>query len=225
VWSYLAWRARSFFPFTLNQHNYVTIYGGVSWSVEFKHLLELETDPQFTLDAMRRDDTNGQFVRMDAHFSGVKFKGQQKEMHQTIAMTVYLDPARGWAIRSYESKIKRSSKPGGSHEMVAKGTVEYRADVPAFPPVPLRHTMVACNPDGSERVTMLTEFPEWKYRDRIRDDETGLAAFGLPEPPEFRQEKRVPNYVWFLAAAGACAILGLGFRYLARRRRPLPVAG
>jgi hypothetical protein len=51
-----------------------------------------------------------------------------------------------------------------------------------------------------------------------------LSAFGLPEPVEFPQERRVLTYVWVLAAAGVCAILAAVFRYLARRRQVLPTA-
>jgi hypothetical protein len=202
----------------------VALYGGVLWSVDTKRLVELETDPQFTLDSMRREGTGENLVRMDARLSEVKFKGRPNELRRTSVMTVYLDPARFWAVRSYESKIN-VSMPKNSYSDLAKGTVEYQGAGGAFPPVPIRHKIVLCNPDGTERVTNLTEFSEWKYRDRIQDDELGLAAFGLPEPPEYRQEKRTPNYVWILAVAGICGILGIGFRYLARKRRPFPVAG
>jgi hypothetical protein len=52
-----------------------------------------------------------------------------------------------------------------------------------------------------------------------------LSEFGLPEPVEFPlSEKHIPIYVWFLAAAGGCAIVACGFRYLARRRRPIAIA-
>jgi hypothetical protein len=51
-----------------------------------------------------------------------------------------------------------------------------------------------------------------------------LAAFGLPEPVEFPQKKRIPTYVWILVAAGACVVLGIGLRYLARRKHLRTVA-
>jgi hypothetical protein len=203
----------------------ITIYGGVPWSIERRRLTDLETDPQFVLSALRREATGENLMRLDARLSEVKFKGQPNELHQTTTMTVYLDPGKGWAVRSYESKIRRSFA-NATNNLLAKGTVEYRNDVPAFPPVPLRQKLVMCDPDGTERVTMITEFPEWKYRDEIEEEELGLTAFGLPEPVGVPQRgRRVPNYVWFIAAAAGCAILGAGFRYLARRGRPRPAAG
>jgi hypothetical protein len=51
-----------------------------------------------------------------------------------------------------------------------------------------------------------------------------LSAFGLPEPVGKAPAKRIPNYVWLLAAAVASAVLALGCWHLGRRWR-VPAAG
>ena len=52
----------------------------------------------------------------------------------------------------------------------------------------------------------------------LPESEFTLSAFGLPEPVGVVWEKRTPNYVWFLIAAGAFAAAAIAFRLLTRRR-------
>ena len=45
-----------------------------------------------------------------------------------------------------------------------------------------------------------------------------VSNYGIPEPVGVEWPKPIPNYVWFLIAAGAFGVLMIGFRYFARRR-------
>jgi hypothetical protein len=54
-------------------------------------------------------------------------------------------------------------------------------------------------------------------RKPIRETECTLTAFGLPEPVGVTWPKRTPVYVWILLGGGACLVLALGLRYVARR--------
>ena len=49
------------------------------------------------------------------------------------------------------------------------------------------------------------------------ESEFMLSTFGLPEPFGVMTRKTTPTYIWFLVAAGCCAVLAIVFRYLARR--------
>ncbi len=51
------------------------------------------------------------------------------------------------------------------------------------------------------------------------DEDFTLSAFGIREPVGVVWDKPTSTYVWILLAAGACAILAFGFRYLSHRRQ------
>jgi hypothetical protein len=202
--------------------SYAIHYAGIPWTVEGARLWDMPLDPNFTLKSLRRVD--GGLIRMDAGRWETLSRGRPDETRLDLAMTIYLDPTIGWAIRSFETKINKTWKDG-SAAFLSKGAVEYVDNAPAFPPVPRRHVTTLFNLDGSERVTYRTEFPKWTYRNDIKEDEFGLAAFGLPEPVGSPPDSSVPVFIWFIVAGILCVVLAVGFRFLARRKQTASVTG
>lgn len=124
---------------------------------------------------------------------------------------VWLDPTNNWRVIQTDVKTPSSI----THTHITYGPpvdglsfpVEFlQTTTPSIPekaPYHIRGTMNVSKTNKSPR----------DFR---------LSAFGLPEPGGLPAEKKIPNYIWVLAAAGVCAILAAGFRYLARRKRPRP---
>jgi hypothetical protein len=197
---------------------YVTCYAGIPWTVSATRLWDMRTDPRFKVESLTPED--GGLVRMKVRSWKVLDKESNTPVNVDSEMVIHLDPAIGWAIRSFETTFKKTWKDG-SGTYLDKGSIDYSSDAPAFPPVPRRHVATLYNSDGSERVTYKAEFPKWKYLDRVDEQEFGLAAFGLPEPVGHSPPNRMPTYLWLIAAAALCALLGAAFRYLARRKPTL----
>ena len=133
-----------------------------------------------------------------------------------------LDPSRCWCVLRTKTLSKVTSK--GVHTTSIENEVEFETvDHPSgFPLVKTKtsrsmlHTYRGKEAKTNSRST--TDY-EWEVNDRVPDSEFTLTAFGLPEPGSEPVKKSTPLYVWILVAAGVCAVLAVGFRHLARRRR------
>lgn len=126
----------------------------------------------------------------------------------------YFDPAARWVCVGERLIPEDPARDSTYYEFV------YVYDPSGEWPVPVRRELWKLDekrPEARTR-TSVTEIEEYVPLPAVDEAEFRLSAFGLPEPAGVVWEKRTPRYLWFLAAAGAFAVLAVGFRYLARRR-------
>lgn len=133
---------------------------------------------------------------------------------EVIAEWVDLDPAAAWSVREQDRIWDLGPARDTSH---AWNTVELSPDG-----VPLLREKKVEYQQGSKDAVRVSRRVHLTYSCRVDKDvperEFTLSAFGLPEPVGVVWEKPTPRYVWFLTAAGGCAALAVGFRFLARRK-------
>lgn len=128
--------------------------------------------------------------------------------------TYYFEPSTGWVCVGTRTPADNTGK---YHERV------HSYDTSGAWAVPVKYELWEMNeqkPDANKRLWDIT-IDEFTPIPKLDPAEFTLTAFGIPEPVGVKWEKPVSRYVWLLIAAGTCAVLALGFRYLGRKR---PVA-
>src|SRR5262249_45077640 len=77
------------------------------------------------------------------------------------------------------------------------------------------------HPDGKEWfITESESTCDFRHSEGEFDDrDFTLTTYGLPEPYGITWSRPTPRYVWLLIGAVGCLMLGLGLRYLAKRKK------
>lgn len=139
-------------------------------------------------------------------FSGVPIQVQSGHID--------FDPTHSYRVMGYEYQVKSKVS-----EYVERGVCDY--DVVDGIPV-LKARTREC-PEVRSKFGLLhgkdVETFQIQHNVDVPDDEVRLSFYGLPEPVGVTWKKPTPTYVWLLLAAGVCATLAFGFRYVARRVR------
>ena len=182
-------------------------------------LSQILVPPPFKIIKISKISENGREpVRMDYRVV------RESDGNRSTAYSgwVDLDPSLCWCIiRMKEVR-----------EVTVKGTRTMKNEIEVFEHEMINHPSgFPLMKRGTGRVTQhfyrgkektinsrtMSDF-EWEVNDHVPDSEFTLTAYGLPEPGGEPVKKPIPLFVWILVAVGTCAVLALGFRYLARRR-------
>ncbi len=129
--------------------------------------------------------------------------------------TLIVDPAHYWCVRSMNLNLK--TRAGTA---MRKIRIQLR-DPNSRIPIPIRwesdETWALA--DGKTTHIIMQKDIDLAEPSRLPAvEEFTLTAFGLPEPVGVEWKRPTPRYVWILVGAGICAVLAVGFRYLARHR-------
>lgn len=177
-------------------------------------LAEMVRKSEFRIGSCRSVQREGNEL-VEVAFTYSKMDGKWK---RNLNGKLFLDPNRYWCWRSGE--VRAVSEGFSSGTLKFEGTQSANdGDSP-----PLSRVWES---DGD----WTSSKGEWSNQQRIRyeatlnrpsrlpaDTDFTLSAFDLPEPFGVVWKKQTPTYVWLLVAAGTCAVLAVGFRYLARKR-------
>jgi hypothetical protein len=187
-----------------------------------KPLREAVSDPSFKVTKIVKETQNGQELIQIDYIYPRERKGYRMQERGSL----WLDPSRCWCIR--KSKLSGESTVGGERSLdiereVACETIDHPSGFPILKSVTEQNKGFQHKIKRSNEGTTKTDY-EWEVNDKVPDSDFTLTAFGLPEPGSEPVKKPIPLFVWMLVAAGVCAALAFGFRYLARRRaRSQPV--
>lgn len=184
--------------------------------IPLSHIL---VDKRVKILKIEKSSENGRnLVRMD--YRVVK----DSAGNRTIVYTgwVDLDPSLCWCIvqqkEVWEQTNKGTRATNSEFEVVEREIVNHPSGFPLMKRGSVRFTQHLYG-DKEKRINGLaTSDFTWEVNDHVPDSEFTLAAYGLPEPGSEPMKEPIPLFVWILVAAGICAALALGFRYLARRR-------
>jgi hypothetical protein len=130
-----------------------------------------------------------------------------------VTSDLWVEPDHGWRVVE-----QRGVTPTGTfHTRVTYGQEVGGVDFPIESHTVSEYTITGPNvPPNFETRAKLKSI----RRAEKTEADFRLSAFGLPEPVDVAPlPKRTPRYVWFLIAAGVCAVLAVLSRRLARRRR------
>ncbi len=190
-------------------------------------LWQAVSDPSFKVTKVVRETLNGQeLIRVD-HVYDSATQVKKKSSHVREHGSLWLDPSRCWCIRKSKA-LYESTSPGERNSDMETEIVYETVDHPSGFPILKSKTqhgkLLHLKSQKKTEWTMKTDY-ELEVNENVPDSEFTLSAFGLPEPGSDPVKKDVPLFVWILVAAGVCAALALGFRYLAHRRaRTQPTA-
>lgn len=168
-------------------------------------------DRAFKLANVSETSRNGRLVtRIDFTYS---HPIRESDFYPIQSGTIYLDPTRYWCITEAKLKGAWTNGTGTIHE-----TYEFRDGPDGFPIVTqvihqLRH-------DSKRTAVKSIIQTDFTIAPNVPTREFTLSAFGLPEPNGVVWERGPRYYLWFGLGAGACVILMLLFRQLARRSAP-----
>jgi hypothetical protein len=147
-------------------------------------------------------------------------ESRRRKLDKDAATTIrsgYFDvvPSHKYRIAGYRFEIKTKYSEGAE-----TGTMEYASDQDDLP---VLQRWISESPNmkstiyGSGSFRYVESFSIDYNRD-MAEDQFRLSYYGLPEPVGVAWQKPTPTYIWILAGAGMCAILAVGFRYIARRK-------
>lgn len=183
-------------------------------------LRQVVLDPSFKVTRIAREVEDGrELVRVEHIYNHVRHVAS-KDIHERRRGSLWLDPSRCWCIRrskvstEFTTRGERSSET--ERELVFE-TIDHSSGFPILKSITENSKMFNYKNQQKSQVTKKTDY-ELEVNDSVPNSEFTLAAFGLPEPGSDPVKKPIPIYVWILVAAGVCAALALGFRYLAQRR-------
>jgi len=188
-------------------------------------LRQIVSDPSFKVTKVAKKIQNGQeLVRVDHVYNYVP-SAANPDRHVRSQGSLWLDPSRCWCIRRYKSSDQATTRGERDSEQeleVVCETMDHPSGFPILKSWTEQVKIIGYKNKSKSEETRKTDY-EWEVNDRVPDTEFTLSAFGLPEPGgEEPVKKPIPLYIWILAAAGVCAALALGFRYLVRRGRLKP---
>ncbi len=183
-------------------------------------LSKFVVDPYVRIQKVSRISENSrELIRIDFNASSdiPKVGGKGEETGWVI-----LDPSRCFCVVRRKASGKLAIKDGRNsitdHEFEYE-TVAHPSGFPLVKRVTAHEVFDFAFKGKKTKETLHTTIDyEWEVNDTVPDSEFTLTAFGLPEPGSEPVKKSIPLYVWILVAAGVCAALALGFRYLAHRR-------
>jgi hypothetical protein len=185
-------------------------------------LRQAVSDPSFKVTKVANETQNGEeLIRVDHIYNYISHRGGDADLHERKHGTLWLDPSRCWCIRrskvSSEVTIRGERSSDKEAEVVCE-TIDHPSGFPILKSVTEHFKIFQYKIKRTSEATSKIEY-ELEVNDSVPDSEFTLSAFGLPEPGSEPVKKSIPLYVWILVAAGVCAVLAVGFRYLARRRR------
>jgi hypothetical protein len=189
-------------------------------------LRQTVSDPSFKVTKVAKEIQNGQeLIRVDHVYNYVRHVAND-DIHERRHGSLWLDPSRCWCIR--QSKVStettiRGERISDTEADVVCETIDHPSGFPILKSVT---EQVKIFPYKTKRRTEGSSQKDYELEvnDNVPDSAFTLTAFGLPEPGSEPVKKSIPLFVWILVAAGICAALALGFRYLARRRVRSPSA-
>lgn len=194
-------------------------------SVGSMPLSQFVADPTITVLKVSKEQDNGhELIRVDYAYS----RDDSENAHQVRARgSLFLDPSRSWCVRRSQlsSTSTRKGEPllESAYEREFE-TVDHPSGFPLIKTCISRDNQYPYKTKKRLVSTTRTDY-EWEVNNSVPDSEFTLSAFGLPEPGGAELVKKpMPIYLWILIGAGVCAVLALGFRYLARRPRAKPAA-
>jgi hypothetical protein len=123
---------------------------------------------------------------------------------------LWVDPANSWRI----IEAKQTAASGLTSTKLSYGQSVDGLTFPVQSDVSLSTPVKMMSPSSKLHANLLTIAKTTKTSGDFR-----LSAFGLPEPRGTAPERAIPNYIWLLAAAVACAALAMGCWYIGRRWR------
>lgn len=183
----------------------------VRLSADGQALAETIRSPRTTLRSVAPKDIGGVKV-LEVQFDT---SPDPKEERQLVGGVLLLDPNRDWLPISHTAKV-RNKVGTGTH------TFELTYGPGRFPPPARVQHQVEYVLEKQQEPWRHAGGSEYAFQVPARLPATAeftLSAFGLPEPVGVTWPRPTPRYVWFLVAAGAFALLAVGLRAVARRKR------
>lgn len=195
-------------------------YRGISphFTVGAVPLAQFVIAPMYEFTKVTKEMEDGrELIRIDYTSS---YNDSQTESQSKGSGSLLLDPSHCWCLRRLKTSSKSTRKGApvrDAEHIIEFEVIEHPSGFPVVKTQLSRDITYLYKTKKRWVSTTKTDY-EWKVDDTVPDSEFTLTAFGLPEPGSEPVKKTVPLYVWVLVAAGVCAALALGFRYLAQRR-------
>jgi hypothetical protein len=185
-------------------------------------LSQLVINPSFEVTKIATVSHNGKdLVRVD-HTYTYKIPGSKNNQQEQINGSLYFDPSQSWCLRRYRKSVEvmaREQRISHFDYEAEFETIDHPFGFPIAKSQTL-HTIQFNYKNKQKKETRSRADYDLEVKEGPPDSEFTLAAFGLPEPGGAEPvNKSIPMYLWILLAAGVCAGIAIGFRYLARRRR------
>jgi hypothetical protein len=205
-------------PFFMFPDGDMVLRGMSPYAVHLHWLPELLTESGCEMTLLKSEQRGtDKLIRLGFNYLPQKDKLPSQSPHEGWLL---LSPDHYWVVKEFEltekksllvKTIRRTNEFSDDNDipLLRSSTLEYKG----------RHR------DGTQLPPNPGEVLTYQFiKQPIPESAFRLSAFGFPEPVGLPQERGVPNYVWFLAAAAACAMLAAGFRHMSRRKHSLPVS-